>query len=118
MQLLRIARPMEKDYEVVYLCTHPKCQTMVEGHSNSLTEAMACGVVPVVSNVGFNASVCGTKELVVNEIRAELFADRIIEIERSGRWKYYSERMIERVRDNYTESIVGKMLIGKINELF
>ena len=31
MQLLRIARPMEKDYEVVYLCTHPKCQTMVEG---------------------------------------------------------------------------------------
>lgn len=31
VQLLRIARQMEKDYEVVYLCTHPKCATMVEG---------------------------------------------------------------------------------------
>lgn len=31
VQLLRIAKPMEKDYEVVYLCTHPKCATMVEG---------------------------------------------------------------------------------------
>ena len=31
VQLLRIARPMEKEYEVVYMCTHPKCQSMVEG---------------------------------------------------------------------------------------
>lgn len=33
IQLLRIARPMEQRYEVVYLCTHPKCATMVEGNS-------------------------------------------------------------------------------------
>ena len=32
VQLLRIAKPMEDKYEVVYLCTHPKCATMVEGH--------------------------------------------------------------------------------------
>lgn len=31
VQLLRITRPMEERYEVVYLCTHPKCETMVEG---------------------------------------------------------------------------------------
>lgn len=31
VQLLRIVRQMEKEYEVVYLCTHPKCATMVEG---------------------------------------------------------------------------------------
>ncbi len=31
IQLLRIARQMEGEYEVVYLCTHPKCATMVEG---------------------------------------------------------------------------------------
>lgn len=31
VQLLRIARPMEEKYEVVYLCTHPKCASMVEG---------------------------------------------------------------------------------------
>ena len=38
VQLLRIARPMEERYEVVYLCTHPKCATMVEGHEFLLIE--------------------------------------------------------------------------------
>ena len=32
IQLLRIAKPMEERYDVVYLCTHSKCATMVEGH--------------------------------------------------------------------------------------
>lgn len=31
VELLRITRQMEEQYEVVYLCTHPKCQAMVEG---------------------------------------------------------------------------------------
>jgi UDP-N-acetylglucosamine:LPS N-acetylglucosamine transferase len=31
IQLLRIARPMEEHYEMVYVSTHPKCATMVEG---------------------------------------------------------------------------------------
>ena len=31
VQLLRIARPMEEHYEMVYVCTHPKCATLVEG---------------------------------------------------------------------------------------
>lgn len=38
VQLLRIARQMEEQYEVVYLCTHPKCQTMVEGRKFYLME--------------------------------------------------------------------------------
>lgn len=28
VQLLRIARPLEKRYEVVYMSTHPKCKSM------------------------------------------------------------------------------------------
>lgn len=31
VQLLRIARPMEKKFEMVYVSNHPKCATMVEG---------------------------------------------------------------------------------------
>ena len=38
VQLLRITRQMENDYEVIYLCTHPKCATMVEGQKFYLTE--------------------------------------------------------------------------------
>ncbi len=38
VQLLRIANQMEKNYEVVYLCTHPKCATMVNGKRFLLIE--------------------------------------------------------------------------------
>ena len=31
VQLLRIARPLEEYYEMVYVSTHPKCAAMVEG---------------------------------------------------------------------------------------
>jgi UDP-N-acetylglucosamine:LPS N-acetylglucosamine transferase len=31
-QLLRIVPPTSTDIETVYVCTHPKCATMVEGH--------------------------------------------------------------------------------------
>ncbi len=31
IQLLRIAQPLEDKYNVVYVCTHKKCATMVEG---------------------------------------------------------------------------------------
>ena len=31
VQLLRIARPMEEHFNMVYVSTHPKCATMVEG---------------------------------------------------------------------------------------
>ena len=31
-QLLRITKPLEEKYEVVYVSTHPKCSTMVDGN--------------------------------------------------------------------------------------
>ena len=37
IQLLRIARPMEGHYEMVYVSTHPKCAIMVEGQKYCLT---------------------------------------------------------------------------------
>ena len=53
-------------------------QEKMEGHSNSLTEAMTFGVVPVVSTAGFNASIVGNKELVVDSIDPMKYA-RVIE---------------------------------------
>lgn len=38
IQLLRIVRPMEEKYEVVYLSTHPRCATMVGGRPFFLIE--------------------------------------------------------------------------------
>lgn len=38
VQLLRIARPMEKRFDMVYVSTHRKCATMVEGQKFYQTE--------------------------------------------------------------------------------
>ena len=32
VQLLRIAKPLEEHYEVVYMSTHPKCKSMIGSH--------------------------------------------------------------------------------------
>lgn len=74
-----------------------------EGHSNSLTEAMAYGVVPIVSKAGFNESICGNTRLVVSDFTAQGFADKIIEIEKAGEWSCFSHDVYERVVNNYTE---------------
>lgn len=33
IQLLRIAKPLKNNFEIIYLSTHTKCSTMVEGHT-------------------------------------------------------------------------------------
>lgn len=93
-------------------------QEKQEGHSNSLTEAMGCGVVPIVSPAGFNVSICGDDNLVVYEMDAEHYAKKIIEIENAGKWKEYSSKAYERVGKHYTQSVVSKNLIYEINKLF
>lgn len=89
-----------------------------EGHSNSLTEAMGCGVVPIVSNAGFNASICGNKDLIVQDYNPKSYADKIIAIEKNKSWFKYSQEVYERVIKNYTQSVVGKNLIEEVNKLF
>lgn len=93
-------------------------QEKQEGHSNSLTEAMGCGVVPLVSDAGFNESICGIPELVIKTLDARNFANKIIEIENKNQWKIYSEQVYRRIKENYTQEIVSKKLIGYVEPLF
>lgn len=88
-----------------------------EGHSNSLTEAMGCGVVPIVSRAGFNASICGDETLVIDKIDAKAFADKIIEIENNNLHQYYSDKVYNRTLTNFTQSNVAKSLINTINKI-
>lgn len=78
-------------------------QEKKEGHSNSLTEAMAFGVVPIVSKAGFNESICGNKRFVVSDLSPQVFANRIIDIEQTGEWDSLSQFVFDRVMNNYTE---------------
>ena len=93
-------------------------QERQEGHSNSLTEAMGCGVVPIVSKAGFNESICGNEDLIVQDYNPKSYADKIIAIEKNNSWGKYSQDVYERVIKNYTQSVVGKNLIEEVNKLF
>ena len=89
-----------------------------EGHSNALTEAMGCGVVPIASAAGFNASICGVPDLIAKDILPESYFRIIQNIEKDNRWAEYSDYCYNRILNNYTESIVSKKLIDYITPLF
>lgn len=86
-----------------------------EGHSNALTEAMACGVVPLVSLSGFNRSVVGNDSLVIESYHPELYAKALQEIWINDQWEDFSLQMRNRVKDNFTETIVSRTLFSAYN---
>lgn len=92
-------------------------QEKMEGHSNSLTEAMTFGVVPVVSTAGFNASIVDNKVLVVSDIDPKKYARVIEGIIRKGVWSEYSLNVYRRIKANYTEDIVSKAMIDAVSGL-
>ena len=92
-------------------------QEKMEGHSNSLTEAMTFGVVPVVSTAGFNASIVGKPELIVKSISFSEYADVIEKVIQDGTWSAYSKSMYIRIRDNYTEDKVRGNILTAISRL-
>ena len=108
-----IAEKLRKSHYFIFPSIEPH-----EGHSNSLTEAMGCGVVPIVSPAGFNESICGVSELVIPKIDAKLYADKIIDIERNGKWQELSTYVYKRVLDNFTQTVVCKKLISYVESLF
>ena len=81
-----------------------------EGHSNSLTEAMAFGVVPIVSNAGFNKFICGDDRLVVSTFSPNAFAEKVINIEESGEWDFFSHFVYKRIINQFTETQATEVL--------
>lgn len=82
-----------------------------EGHSNSLTEAMGCGIVPIVSDAGFNRQVVNDDKLIISHMDATAYADAIYGIWENGEWESYSRKMYSRVAANFTESCVRRTLL-------
>lgn len=89
-----------------------------EGHSNSLNEAMAWGIVPVVSSNNYLPSIVGDKSLVVNSYNADDYVNTISYIVDNGLVEIKSRQMYQRVADNFTQEIVERKLGKTIEEVF
>ena len=72
---------------------------------------MAFGLVPIVSNYGFNKTVVDCDELVVEEFISDKYADIAINIIDKGLWEKYSHEMMRRVRENFSEEVVKEKYI-------
>jgi glycosyltransferase involved in cell wall biosynthesis len=81
-----------------------------EGHSNSLTEAMSVGVVPIASDIGFNSSVISEKQLIVERFDPELYAKKVLQIWNDKSWPSFSIDVYNNVCRNFTENIVSKTI--------
>lgn len=73
-----------------------------EGQSNSLTETMSYGIVPIASSQGYNRSTISNDYLIEDNLTAESYASKIIEIQQSGTFSKLSNGMYNRISNNYT----------------
>jgi glycosyltransferase involved in cell wall biosynthesis len=118
--------------KILPACTHNELKTQLrdkhfyifpsinprEGHSNSLTEAMTWGVIPITSSQGFSKTVIGVDKLVINEANEKIFASTISDIIEKKEISILSEKMYRRIKQNYTEDIVSIKLCEEYNVLF
>lgn len=88
-----------------------------EGHSNALTEAMACGVIPIASTAGFNRDVIGNGKLIVQEMEADKYAECIADILKNDDVESLRHEMIQRVKNNFTESIATEKMRRVLDKL-
>lgn len=109
-----------KNFDVIADCLQKShfflfpSQEIKEGHSNSLTEAMAFGVVPIVSTAGFSAKIVDESCLVEEEINAEKYAEKVLFVLRNDLWEGLSHKMYDRVQKYYTQNSVNEKLIKAI----
>lgn len=88
-----------------------------EGHSNSLTEAMSYGVVPVVSDWHFNKAIVGDSRMVVTSFNATDYAERISNLINDKNFESMSRKVWLRIKSMYSYSIVNKEITANISEL-
>lgn len=77
-----------------------------EGQSNSVTECMSYGIIPIASPQGFNRSTIGDDYLIVEELTARAYAERIIEIVNNKKVFQYSKQVFDHFQRNYTQKVV------------
>lgn len=88
-----------------------------EGHSNSLNEAMAQGLVPVVSDYHFNRDIVGDDRLVVEGWEPQAYADKIAYVREAYDLREISVRMRDRVKENFSYEVVNKRILEELKKI-
>lgn len=88
-----------------------------EGHSNSLNEAMAQGLVPIVSDYHFNRAIVGDDRLIVDGYDPQAYADKIACVRNTYDLKEVSVQMRDRVKENFSYELVNERIFKELKKL-
>lgn len=88
-----------------------------EGHSNSLNEAMAQGLVPVVSDYHFNRAIVGDDRLIVEGYEPQLYAEKIIQVRETMDLKELFVKMRNRVKETFSHEVVNKRIYEELKKI-
>lgn len=88
-----------------------------EGHSNSLNEAMAQGLVPVVSDYHFNRAIVNDDRLIVNGYEPQAYAEKIIQIRETMDLRELSVKMRNRVKETFSYEVVNKRIYQELKKI-
>lgn len=73
-----------------------------EGQSNSLTETMSFGIVPIASSQGYNRSTISNDSLIEDTLTSHAYADKVSSIWDNGVVDSFSKEMYDRIKTNFT----------------
>lgn len=89
-----------------------------EGQSNSVTECMSFGIIPIASPQGFNRSTIGDDYLIVDDLSANAYADKIIEIVKENKFMQYSKQVFRHFQNNFTQRVVFDRTLEVYEKVF
>ena len=73
-----------------------------EGQSNSLTETMSFGIIPIASSQGYNKSTIANTILIEDTLTSKAYSDKIISIWDKGDVANLSQEMYNRINTHFT----------------
>lgn len=88
-----------------------------EGQSNSLNEAMAQGLIPIVSDFHFNRAIVDNDRLVVKGYDAKDYAAAIDHIIENGEMRALSEHAWNRIKNDFAYQNVNKRVCDEIRKI-
>lgn len=89
-----------------------------EGQSNSLTETMSYGIIPISSSQGYSRRIINNDFLIEDTLTAEAYAKKIINIIESNQINCLSSSMYNRIKDNYLYDIIKLKVEKEYKKLF
>lgn len=89
-----------------------------EGQSNSLTELMSFGIIPIASSQGYNRTIIDCDDLIENNLTAESYGNKIIDVLNTKRIDSLSKEMYLRIKSHFTYSAVRDKVKFEYNEIF